>query len=82
MLVACAARQQKHIRETRQAVLRAVQALPEEQKKVFLLREEAGLSFREIAELMSCPLGTALFRMHAALASLRRVLKVPVEKSP
>ena len=69
------------IRETRQAVLRAVQDLPEEQKRVFLLREEAGLSFREISELMSCPLGTALFRMHAALASLRKALKVPMEKS-
>ena len=70
------------ILETRRALLRAVQALPEEQKRVFLLREEAGLSFREIAELMSCPLGTALFRMHAALVSLRKTLNVSLEKRP
>lgn len=67
-------------REAREALIRAVDALPEEQKRVFHLREEAGLTFREIAGLLGCPLGTALGRMHAAMAGLRRALKVPVEK--
>ena len=60
--------------EVREAVLRAVEQLPSEQKQVFLLREEAGLSFREIATIMKCPLNTALGRMHYALQSLRKSL--------
>lgn len=67
-------------RETRQALLRAVAALPEPQKRVFLLREEAGLSFREIADLVGCPLGTALGRMHTAMGALRKALNVSAEK--
>jgi RNA polymerase sigma-70 factor (ECF subfamily) len=67
-------------REQREALLRAIAALPEPQKRVFLLREEAGLSFREIADLMESPLGTALHRMHAAMGSLRKTLNVVSEK--
>jgi RNA polymerase sigma-70 factor (ECF subfamily) len=52
-----------------------VERLPFEQKQVFLLREEAGLSFKEIAEMTGCPLNTALGRMHYAMESLRKSLK-------
>lgn len=69
-------------RETRATLRRAVAQLPEPQKRVFLLREEAGLTFREIADLLGCPLGTALGRMHTALASLRKALAVPAERQP
>lgn len=61
--------------ERRQALLEAVGRLPLEQKQVFLLREEGGLSFREIAELLGCPLNTALGRMHYAMENLRRAMK-------
>jgi RNA polymerase sigma-70 factor (ECF subfamily) len=61
--------------ERRAALLKAVERLPFEQKQVFLLREEAGLSFREIAELTGCPLNTALGRMHYAMEALRKSLK-------
>jgi len=61
--------------ELRRAILKAVEALPFEQKQVFLLREEGGLSFREIAETTGCPLNTALGRMHYAMESLRKSLK-------
>ena len=61
--------------ERRRALLKAVERLPFEQRQVFLLREEAGLSFREIADLMRCPLNTALGRMHYAMESLRKSLK-------
>jgi RNA polymerase sigma-70 factor (ECF subfamily) len=61
--------------ELRLAILREVERLPVEQKQVFLLREEAGLSFREIAELTGCPLNTALGRMHYAMEHLRKALK-------
>jgi RNA polymerase sigma-70 factor (ECF subfamily) len=42
---------------------------------VFLLREEGGLSFKEIAEMTGCPLNTALGRMHYAMEALRKSLK-------
>jgi RNA polymerase sigma-70 factor (ECF subfamily) len=61
--------------ERRRAILEAVERLPLEQKQVFLLREEGGLSFREIAEIVGCPLNTALGRMHYAMESLRRRMK-------
>ena len=69
-------------REAREALLRAVASLPEAQKQVFHLREEAGLSFREISDLLGCPLGTALGRMHSAMSTLRKALNVSVEKLP
>ncbi len=61
--------------ERKAALLKAVERLPFEQKQVFLLREEAGLSFREIAEMTGCPLNTALGRMHYAMEALRKSLK-------
>ncbi len=54
---------------------RALAALPEVRRSVFLLRQDAGLTFREIAEALDIPLGTALSHMHHTLRSLRRVLE-------
>ena len=56
------------------AVMDAVRALPDEQREVFLLREEGDLSFREIAELTGAPLNTVLGRMHYAMETLRAKL--------
>jgi len=42
-----------------------------------LLRHYAELSFREIAELLGVPLGTALARAHRALARLREQMGGP-----
>ncbi len=61
--------------ERKRALLKAVERLPWEQRQVFLLREEAGLSFREIADMTGCPLNTALGRMHYAMEALRKSLK-------
>lgn len=52
----------------------AIASLPQEQRQVFLLREEGGMAFKEIAESLEIPLGTALSRMNAALEKLRRQL--------
>ena len=68
-------------REIGERIRLALEALPEEQRAVFLLREEAGIPFREIAEVLGIPLGTALARMRYALARLRRELRaVATEK--
>jgi RNA polymerase sigma-70 factor (ECF subfamily) len=62
-------------REMREALLRAVDELPEEQKQVFLMREEAGLPFKEIARIVGCPINTALGRMHYAMEHIRNSMK-------
>ncbi len=54
-------------------VERVVKELPEEQREVFLCRQEE-MSFRDIAALQHCPLNTALARMQYALKYLRRRL--------
>ena len=61
--------------ERREAILVAVEELSVEQKQVFLLREEGGLTFTEIAKALGCPINTALGRMHYAMDHLRRSLK-------
>ncbi len=62
-------------REIGERIRAALRTLPEEQRAVFLLREEAGIPFREIAEVLGIPMGTALARMRYALARLRRTLR-------
>ena len=52
----------------------AVAKLPADQRDVFLLRTQAGLSFAEIAKLRKVPLNTALGRMHYAIQRLRQEL--------
>ena len=54
---------------------RAIDRLPENQKQVVLLRYYSGLKFIEIAELVGCPLNTALGRMHKALLKLRELMQ-------
>ena len=62
-------------RELQEALMAEVDRLPAEQREVFLLREKSGLSFREIADHLGCPLNTALGRMHYAMEHLRKALK-------
>jgi RNA polymerase sigma-70 factor (ECF subfamily) len=42
------------------------------EREVLMLRHYSGLSFREIADLLGVPLGTALARAHRALARLKK----------
>ena len=60
--------------ELEEALRRAVEALPSEQREVFLLRQQE-FSFKEIATIQKCPVNTALGRMQYALKSLRRMLR-------
>jgi RNA polymerase sigma-70 factor (ECF subfamily) len=57
------------------AVARAVATLPEEQKEVFLMRMQAGMSFKEIAKAQAVSINTALARMQYALSKLRPLLR-------
>jgi RNA polymerase sigma-70 factor, ECF subfamily len=57
----------------------ALELLPHSQKEVLLLRYYGNLKFVEIAEMLGCPLNTALGRMHKAMIRLRQIL---AEDSP
>jgi RNA polymerase sigma-70 factor (ECF subfamily) len=57
-----------------QVLTQAVRALPEDQREVFLLRQQ-DLSFKEIAQIQNCPVNTALGRMQYALKNLRKVIQ-------
>jgi len=58
----------------RRSIVEAVEALPEDQREVFLLREVASLPFREIAEVTGTAENTVKSRMRYALERLRAAL--------
>lgn len=53
---------------------KAIDRLPEAQKQVLMLRYYSNLKFIEIAELLGCPLNTALGRMHKAMLKLKELM--------
>ncbi|MFA5161502.1 MAG: sigma-70 family RNA polymerase sigma factor [Elusimicrobiales bacterium] len=58
-----------------EAVAKALDALPPEQKEVVLMREYSGMSFKEIAQATGAPLGTVLARMSRAVRKMRAALE-------
>jgi len=61
--------------EQEQKLHRAIQKLPEAQRQVLMLRYYSNLKFVEIAELLGCPLNTALGRMHKAMLKLKQLME-------
>ena len=53
-------------------ILAQIEALPEKDREIILLRQY--LSFKEIAEVLDCPLGTALARLNRAIKKLQKSL--------
>ena len=60
--------------EQEQKLRGAISQLPESQRQVVLLRYYSNMKFVEIAELLGCPLNTALGRMHKAVLRLRELM--------
>ncbi len=60
--------------EVRSSIVKAVDALPDDQREVFLLREVANLPFRDIAEITGAPENTVKSRMRYALDRLKDAL--------
>ncbi|MCS7166542.1 MAG: RNA polymerase sigma factor [Gemmatales bacterium] len=58
-----------------QHLRRAIANLRPEEREVFLLRQNAELTYEEIAELRNVPVGTVKTQMRSALAKLREVLR-------
>jgi RNA polymerase sigma factor (sigma-70 family) len=52
----------------------AITNLRPEEKEVFLLRQNGGLTYEQIAEIRSAPIGTVKTQMRTALQKLRKVL--------
>ena len=65
--------------EQQQKLRHAIEQLPENQRQVLMLRYYSGLKFVEIAELLGCPLNTALGRVHKAMIRLREMLEEGTE---
>ncbi len=57
------------------AIAKALDSLPAEQKEVFVLRMEADLSFKEIADIQKTSINTTLARMQYALTKMRILLE-------
>ncbi len=62
---------------------RAMQELPSEQREVLLLVAVEGMSYTEVAEVLSLPLGTVMSRLGRARSSLRQLTETgkPVLRS-
>jgi len=61
--------------EIRSAVSEAVTRLPEIHRLVYVLSEEQRMSYREIADVMDCPVGTVSSRKVEAVRKLRKLLE-------
>lgn len=66
---------QAQSRELSLRLRQAIEALPDEQREIFLLREVADLQFNEIAKVIGCPENTVKSRMRYALEKLREALE-------
>lgn len=62
-------------REAQRKVQEAIATLPEAQRLVVILRYFQGLSCREIAGVLDCPVGTVSSRLHYAMDTLKRALQ-------
>lgn len=52
----------------------AIHVLRQEEKEVFLLRQNGDLTYEQIAEMRGCPVGTIKTQMRSALEKLRKVM--------
>jgi len=60
--------------EQRDNVWAAVASLSEAHREAVVLRYAEGLTYEEIAQATSCPIGTVKSRLHQALSSLQKML--------
>ena len=61
--------------EVRQELAGALEQLDERSRQMVLLRHFGQMSFKEIAEVFDCPVGTVLAKVHRALKTLRGLLE-------
>jgi len=61
-------------KETLESLRRAIVDLRDEEKEVFLLRQNSDFTYEQIAAIRGCPVGTVKTQMRAALEKLRKVM--------
>ena len=66
-------------RESLDQLRQAIMHLRQDEKEVFLLRQNGSLTFEQIAEVRRSPLGTVKTQMRSALHKLRQRLVVSTE---
>ncbi len=60
--------------EQRERIRQALDALPPKARTIIMLSDVEGLSYREIAEVLRCPIGTVMSRLHNARKRLKALL--------
>ncbi len=61
--------------ESLERLRQALNELRQEEQEVFLLRQNGGLTYEQIAEIRQSPVGTVKTQMRSALQKLRKVLQ-------
>ena len=62
-------------KELGEAINRALETLPDEQRAVLMMRELDGLSYQEMADSMGCSIGTIMSRLFYARKKMQAALK-------
>lgn len=73
------AEEEAETREMVEALKKAIERLPEEQRIVIVLAEHQGMKYEQVSEVLDIPVGTVKSRMHAAVAKLRELM---ISRSP
>jgi RNA polymerase sigma-70 factor (ECF subfamily) len=60
--------------EQRQRIRQALDALPPRARTIIMLSDVEGLSYREIADVLGCPIGTVMSRLHNARKRMKSLL--------
>ena len=68
--------------ELRRAVERGLEALPDAQRQILVLRELSGLSYQEIAQTLELDMGTVKSRLARARLALQKILRSDGNLSP
>jgi RNA polymerase sigma-70 factor (ECF subfamily) len=61
-------------KELNEQISKTMGQLPPQHRAILLLREVEGLTYKEIAQVMGCRLGTVMSRLHYAREGMRRAL--------
>jgi RNA polymerase sigma-70 factor (ECF subfamily) len=63
-----------HLSQSAALILKELQAIPVEYREVLVLRELEDCSYREIADILSVPIGTVMSRLARARGLIRKAL--------
>jgi RNA polymerase sigma-70 factor (ECF subfamily) len=61
-------------RDMKEALWKAIEELPTEQREIIVLRYFEGLSYKEIAETVGKPIGTVMSSLHYSKRKLKSIL--------